>query len=71
MTGGRTALEAPFFRFQLALALQHGEVYVAGEDLYIDGVALVFPPGKDFVQELVSASVSMASSDSKHVPLSA
>lgn len=51
MTGGRVALEPAFFKFQLDLCILSGEVYTCGTGNNIDGVALVFGPGQDFVQE--------------------
>lgn len=53
MTGGRSSLEAPFFRSQLDLCLQQGEVHVAEQAGSIVGVLFVYAPGQDFVQEYV------------------
>lgn len=53
MTGGRSSLEAPFFRSQLDLCLTQGEVFVAEQAGGIVGVLFVYAPGQDFVQEYV------------------
>lgn len=53
MTGGRSSLEAPFFRSQLDLCLTQGEVFVAEQAGGIIGVLFVYAPGQDFVQEYV------------------
>jgi len=49
MTGGKSSLEPAFFRLQLELSLNYGEVYIAGTGGSIDAVALVFAPGQDFL----------------------
>ncbi len=55
MTGGKSSLEPAFFRLQLELSLNYGEVYIAGTGGSIDAVALVFAPGQDFLVEYVYA----------------
>ena len=53
MTGHKVNLEPAFFRFQLELSIEYGEVYTAGVGGNIDSVALIFAPGQDFVVECV------------------